>query len=78
MSAPITGRVNHDRCDAANVVLPQAAFEGLLPKAVPLAKRDYVVRPGQTVASAGRAHGRWSTGWKGHALGYRCYALASS
>jgi hypothetical protein len=55
--------------DAAVVDVPESAFAGLLPQAVPLAPPDYVVRPGATLTSVGCANGSWSTGWKGHALG---------
>ena len=72
-SAPLPGRVisRSEPADAAIVAVAESQFGGILPKAVPLAPRDYVVRPGDTLASVGCAGGTWSTGWKGHALGYR-------
>jgi len=71
-SSPLTGRVvrRAKAADAAIVAVPESAFGGVLPKTIPVAPRDYVVRPGQTLTSVGCANGTWSTGWKGHALGY--------
>jgi hypothetical protein len=73
-SRPVAGevilRVQNDRTDAAVVALAETEFGGLLPPAIPLAARDYRVSPGQTLSSVGCANGAWSTGWKGHALGY--------
>ena len=57
--------------DAALVVLPSASFGGMIPKTVPIAPADYTVRPGDALTSVGCANGSWSTGWKGHTLGYR-------
>ncbi|NQU22625.1 MAG: trypsin-like peptidase domain-containing protein [Candidatus Nealsonbacteria bacterium] len=57
--------------DAAVVTLPESLFAGVLPKVIPVAPRGYVIAPGQTLTSVGCANGSWSTGWKGHALGYR-------
>ena len=54
--------------DVAIVAIPQAAFGSTLPPAIPLAPRNYVVRPGETLVSVGCAGGNWATGWKGHAL----------
>ncbi len=54
--------------DAAIVAVPESAFEGRLPVVIPLAPRNYVVRQGQTLLSAGCAGGAWTTAWKGHAL----------
>lgn len=72
-SEPLSGtvivRVANDQVDAAVIALAESQFGGLLPPAIPLAPRDYVVRPGQTLCSVGCAGGAWSTGWKGHALG---------
>jgi len=56
--------------DVATLVVPVESFGGVLPKVVPLAPPDYVVRPGETITSAGCARGAWATGVKGHALGY--------
>lgn len=69
-SQPLAGRVTARsvQADAAVVAVAQSAFGGALPAAVPLAPRDYVIRPGETLTSVGCANGGWSTGWKGHAL----------
>lgn len=67
LAAQVTGR--SDAADAALVALPQNAFGGVLPKAIPLAPRDYRPRLGEALTSVGCANGAWSTGWKGHALG---------
>jgi hypothetical protein len=72
-SIPLPGRVIM-RCsaaDAAVVALQAGQFAGRLPKAVPLAGRDWIARPGETLTSVGCANGGWSTGWKGHVLGYQ-------
>ncbi len=58
-------------CDVAIVVLRTSVFGGRLPKAMPIASASRVMRPGETLTSVGCAKGAWSTGWKGHALGYR-------
>ena len=57
--------------DAAVVALPESLFAGVLPPAIPVAPRGYAIAPGQTLTSVGCANGSWSTGWKGHALGYQ-------
>ena len=71
-SQPLPGEVvaRSKVADAAIVAVPETAFGGRLPTLIPLAPRDYIVRPGETLASVGCANGAWSTGWKGHALGY--------
>ncbi|MDD4888289.1 MAG: trypsin-like peptidase domain-containing protein [Phycisphaerae bacterium] len=73
-SAPLPGvvvlRVANDQTDAAVIAVDQSHFGGALPPAIPLAPRDFVVGAGQTLTSVGCAGGAWSTGWKGHALGY--------
>jgi len=73
-SQPLAGtvvlRVQNDRTDAAVISLAETQFGGLVPPAIPLATRDYLVAPGQTLCSVGCANGAWSTGWQGHALGY--------
>jgi hypothetical protein len=73
-SQPLAGtvilRVQDNRTDAAVVALADGQFGGRLPPAIPLASRDYLVAPGQTLCSVGCANGAWSTGWQGHALGY--------
>lgn len=73
-SEPLAGavilRVENDRADAAVIALAESQFGGVLPPAIPIATRDYLVQPGQTLCSVGCAGGAWSTGWKGHALGY--------
>jgi hypothetical protein len=72
-SQPLAGavvlRVLNDRVDAAVIAIAESQFGGLLPPTIPLATRDYVVRPGETLCSVGCAGGAWSTGWRGHALG---------
>jgi hypothetical protein len=68
--AQVTARVSDDLCDAAVISLDQAQFGGVLPRAVPVASPDCVLGPGETVTSVGCANGAWSTGWKGHVLGY--------
>jgi len=74
-SEPLPGvviaRADDDQCDAAVVMLAESQFGGVLPTAVPLAPRDYVAGPGETITSVGCASGAWSTGWKGHVLGYQ-------
>jgi hypothetical protein len=72
-SAPLPGRVLFvsQSADAAIVVISESAFAGVLPKVIPIAERTCVLRPGQTVTSVGCANGSWSTGWKGHVIGYR-------
>ncbi len=59
-----------ESADAAIIALPEAAFSGLLPAVIPVAPCDYIVPAGATLSSVGCANGTWSTGWKGHALGY--------
>jgi len=71
LPARVLARVEDARCDAAVVVLAASQFGGRLPAAVPIAPPDYIVRPGAAVTSVGCARGSWSTGFKGHALGYR-------
>jgi hypothetical protein len=72
-SSPLAGQVTarNEAADAAIVVLGQPVFGGVLPTAIPLAPRDHVLRPGQPVVSVGCAGGSWSTGFKGHVLGYQ-------
>ncbi len=72
-SQPVRGRVilRNAPIDAAVVAVPSSAFGGILPTAVPLAERNTMLRPGQTVVSVGCPHGAWATGWKGHVLGYQ-------
>ncbi len=72
-SSPLAGRVigSSTAADAAVIAVPVAALGGLLPAAVPLAPRGEAVGAGDTLLSVGCANGTWSTGWKGHVLGYR-------
>jgi len=72
-SHPLPGTVvkRSPRADAAVVAVPERAFGGLVPKTIPVGPRDFLVRPGETLTSVGCANGTWSTGWKGHALGYQ-------
>jgi hypothetical protein len=67
-SAPLIGQVlrRDERMDAAVVVIPQEAFGGVLPAAVPFAARGLRLRAGQSLSSVGCASGAWSTAWKGH------------
>ena len=53
-SRALPGRVTarSPAADAAIVTLDERLFGGVLPKVVPIARRDYVLRPGQTVTSA--------------------------
>ena len=76
-SSPLAGQVigRSAAADAAVVAVPAAALGGLLPAAIPLAPRGEAVRAGDTLASVGCAGGSWSTGWKGHALGYEAEEL---
>jgi hypothetical protein len=71
-SQPLPGRVisRSTAADVAIVAVAQSSFGGTLPAVIPLAPRDYVIRPGETLTSVGCANGAWSTGWKGHALRY--------
>jgi len=71
-SSPLPALVikRSSEADAAVVAVPESAFGGLVPKTIPVAPRDFVVRPGETLASVGCANGTWSTGFRGHALGY--------
>lgn len=63
-------RVENDRCDAAVVAVPESQFGACLPQAIPVAPPDLVLAPGATITSVGCANAAWSTGWKGHVLGY--------
>ncbi|MGA2031685.1 MAG: serine protease [Thermoguttaceae bacterium] len=71
-SQPVAGRVitRSEEADAAVIDVPAASLGGMLPAVIPLAPRDFVVRPAATLTSVGCANGTWSTAWKGHALGY--------
>lgn len=71
LSGRVIARVENGQCDAAVVALEESQFGGLLPGVIPVAPSDYVVSPGATLVSVGCAKGAWSTGWKGHALGYQ-------
>jgi len=73
LSRPLAGTVTmrSSEADAAIIMVPETAFGGAPPVVVPIAPRDYIVRPGDMLTSVGCANGSWSTGWKGHALGYR-------
>ncbi len=69
-SQPLPGSVvrRWPSADAAVVSVPESAFGGMLPAAIPLAAPNRAVRPGETLASVGCAGGSWSTGWVGHSL----------
>jgi hypothetical protein len=71
-SRPLTGQViaRSETADAAIIAVPEEVFGGVLPSVIPIAPRDYAVPAGATLTSVGCANGTWSTGWKGHALGY--------
>jgi len=71
-SSPLSGQViaKSTTVDAAIIAVPEVAFGGILPKVIPIAPRSRVIAPGETLTSVGCANGTWSTGWKGHALGY--------
>src|SRR5574340_1499151 len=66
-SQPLAGQVQmrSEAADAAVVSIPESAFGGLLPKAIPFAPRESMLRDGDTVTSVGCALGAWSTAWKG-------------
>ncbi|HUT11795.1 MAG TPA: serine protease [Thermoguttaceae bacterium] len=71
-STPLPGRVVQrvPAVDAAIVAVREDAFGGVLPATIPMADRSRVMQTGETVTSVGCAQGAWSTGWKGHVLGY--------
>jgi len=71
-SQPLAGQViaRSETADAAVITVAEAAFDGVLPCVIPIAPRDHAVSAGATLSSVGCANGTWSTGWKGHALGY--------
>ncbi len=56
--------------DVAIVALKASVFGGRLPKAIPIAPTSKTLQRGEPVTSVGCAKGAWSTGWKGHVLGY--------
>ena len=61
----------NEQIDAAILAVPEAAFGGILPRAIPVAPADCVLRPGDTIVSAGCANGSWESAWQGHVLGYQ-------
>lgn len=65
--ATVVGLRRDATVDAAVLTIPLAAFGGRPPKAIPL-DPTAVIRPGETLYSAGCPHGSWATAWKGHAL----------
>ena len=69
-SQPVAGRVlnRSETADAAIVAVAATSLDGVLPAAIPLAPRNYVLPSGATLTSVGCANGAWSTGWKGHLL----------
>ena len=71
-SAAIAGQVlvRSDQVDVAVVTVPQSAFEGRLPRVIPIASRETRLAEGETVTSVGCAKGAWATSFKGHVLGY--------
>jgi len=72
-SIPIAGRVARGQggIDAAYIAIPEASFHGRLPRVIPLAPVDTVLRAGEEIVSVGCAHAAWATGWKGHVLDIR-------
>jgi hypothetical protein len=52
------------------VAIAERRFAGLAPKIIPLGEKTASPRPGGSIMSVGCADGSWSTGWKGHVLGY--------
>jgi hypothetical protein len=71
-SQALAGQViaRSETADAAIIVVAEEAFDGVLPCVIPIAPREYTVPAGATLSSVGCANGTWSTGWKGHALGF--------
>ncbi len=70
-SRAITGQVimtGRGGVDAALIAIPEAAFGGMLPKAIPIAPRGTALQPGETIMSVGCAKAAWATGWQGHVL----------
>ncbi len=65
--ATVVGVRRDATVDAAVLTIPLAAFGGRPPKAIPL-DPTAVIRPGETLYSAGCPNGSWATAWKGHAL----------
>lgn len=68
IAGQVIARAAQPQYDVAVVALPEAAFGGVLPRAVPLAPRGQAVEAGQVVWSAGCANGAWATGWQGRVL----------
>ena len=79
-SSPLAGRVlarlDQPHIDAAIVAVDATLFGGRLPAVIPVAPRDTILAPGTTISSVGCARGSWSSGWKGHVLGYQGTDLA--
>lgn len=71
-SVPLQGRVQarDASVDAAIVVICETMFAGRLPPVIPLAVVGDEPPAMAAVFSVGCAGGAWSTGWKGHVLGY--------
>jgi hypothetical protein len=71
-STAIAGNVaaRSDQADVALVTLPASAFDGRLPRVIPIAPEGTRLRQGETVTSVGCAGGAWATGFKGHVLGH--------
>ncbi len=72
-SRPLIGQVvsRDEQADAAIVALGRGAFGAMLPPAIPVAHRGFLLRPGDAILSVGCAGGSWSTGFRGHVLGYQ-------
>ncbi|MCP4535804.1 MAG: hypothetical protein GY832_01495 [Chloroflexi bacterium] len=71
-SSQLSGRViaKDTKADAAIVAIAETSFGGVLPDVIPLGGSGDSPRPGGSIMSVGCAGGSWSTGWKGHVLGY--------
>jgi len=74
VSAKVPGqvvlRVRNGEVDAAVVAIDARHFDGLLPRAIPVAPRDWRMRAGDTIHSAGCPGAGWATAWQGHVVGY--------
>jgi hypothetical protein len=67
----VVARVEQSDTDAAILAVESSQFGGRLPVVIPMASKGTVIKAGDTITSVGCANGAWSTGWKGHVLGYR-------
>ena len=60
--------VSDPTIDAAVILVPAAAFGGVLPKPLAFAKSNPAI--GALIKSVGCASGAWATGWEGHVTRY--------